>query len=106
MPPRALRLAGLADVFRRVAVDYRDQLPLWGQVGDPAAANPDKPEISLGVERTAFEKPALGRVFDVGEFLDRPDVLRQGRQAPGLDRTRIGALRLGLGRASRGNDTQ
>ena len=79
MPARPLRLTGLTDVFRRVAVDHRDQFALGGQIGDPAAADPDEPEIALGVEGAAFEKPALRRIFDVGEFLDLPDPLRQRR---------------------------
>ena len=59
VPAGALRLAGLADLRRRVAVDHRDELAVRRQIGNPAAADRDEPEIALGVERAAFEK--LGR---------------------------------------------
>src|SRR5205085_6414161 len=70
---------------------------------------PDKPQVALGVERAAFEKPALRRVLDIGEFFDRPDPLRQRRQPPGLHRPGVWGWRLSLrfGRASRrGNGSE
>ena len=86
VPPRALRLAGLTEISRRVAVEHRDQLAVRGQVGDPAAADRHEPQIALGVERAAFEELTLRRVADVGEFFHWADACRQWRQAPRLHR--------------------
>src|SRR5205823_160703 len=82
---------------RRIAVDRRNELAVGLEIGDPAAADTDKPQIALVVERTAFEKFGLRRVLDVGEFLDRPDPGRQRRQPPGLDRAGVSRLRRSLG---------
>src|SRR5262249_58158754 len=66
----ALRLAGLADLRRRVAVDHWHQLTVGLQIGDPATANADKPQVSLGIERAPLQELALRRIVNVGEFLD------------------------------------
>src|SRR3954471_10882763 len=96
VPAGALRLAGLADLRRRIAVDHRDELAVGLQVGDPTAADRHEPEIPLVVEGAAFEKPGLVRTADIGEFLDRTDTLRQWWQTPGLHRPGVGGSRGGL----------
>src|SRR5262249_3466007 len=76
VPTSALRLARLPQLRRRVAVEHRHQLAIRCQVGYPAPANRHEPEITLAVERTTFQKLALRRVADIGEFFDRPDSRR------------------------------
>src|SRR5262249_58179929 len=102
LPAGALRLAGLAIVFRRVTVDHRDQLAVRLKVRDPSAADPDEPQVTLLVESAALEELALRGIADIGEFLDRSNPLRQRRQPPRLDRPRIGRLggRLSKSRAA------
>src|SRR5882757_8104623 len=86
VPARALRLTGLTQVRRRVAIEYRDQLRVRGQIRGPAAADRHEPQIALGVEGAAFEELPLRRVADVGEFFHRADAYWQWRQAPRLNR--------------------
>ena len=106
VPARALRLAGLPQFRRRIAVEDRDQLAVRGQIGNPAAADRHEPQIALGIERAAFEKLALRRAADIGEFFHRADPRRQWRQSPGLNRA--GGLCLGLacGAGDRKKDTE
>src|SRR5258707_570521 len=92
LDPGALRLAGLADFRRGVAIDHRDQLAVGLQIGNPAAANPYEPQVSLSVERTPLEEFALRRVVNVREFLDRTHVRWQRWQPPGLHWSRGGRL--------------
>src|SRR5260221_5543697 len=103
---RALRFAGLADLRRRIAIDHGHQLAVRLQIGNPAAADPDKPQIALVVERAAFEKLALGRVADIGKFLDRPDPLRQRWQPPWLDWAEIRCWGWGLSKGRAGESTK
>src|SRR5215471_7896583 len=102
----ALRLAGLANLRRRVAIDHWHQLTVGLQIGDPAAANADKPEVSLSVERAPLEELALRRIVNVGEFLDRADPCRQRRQPPWLHRSRVGRLGRRLRRRWAGDANQ
>src|SRR4029077_18772859 len=84
LPAGALRFAGLAIVFRRVTVDYRDQLAVRLKVRDPPAAHRGEPQITLVVESAAFKELALRGIADIGEFLDRSNPLRQRRRPPPL----------------------
>ena len=83
MPAGALRLAGLADLRRRVALDHWHKFSVGLQIGDPAAAKADKPQVSLSIERAPLQELALRRIVNVGEFLDRADPCRQRRQPQG-----------------------
>src|SRR5262249_31692046 len=82
VPASALRLARLPQFRSRVEVEHRTQLAIRVQVGYPATANRHEPEIPLAVERATFQKLALRRVTDIGEFFDWPDSRRQWRQPP------------------------
>src|SRR5438270_7038243 len=106
LPAGALWFAGHPDLLRRIAVDYRDQLAVGLEIGDPPTADADKPQISLVVEGAAFEKLALRSIADIGEFLDRSDPRWQRRQTPWLHRAGVGRLRrcLGDGRTDGGAD--
>ena len=59
LPAGTLRLAGLADIVRRVAVDDRHQLAIGLEIRDPAAADADKPKIALVVECATLEASRL-----------------------------------------------
>src|SRR5207248_11325713 len=79
LPAGALWLAGHPDLVRRIAVDYRDQLAVGLEIGDPPTADADKPQISLVIDGAAFEKLALRGIADIGKFLDRSDPRWQRR---------------------------
>jgi len=88
-----LRLTGLTEFRRRVAIEYRNKPGVWGQIGDPSAADRNEPKITLNVECAALEKLTLRRIADVGEFFHRTDPWGQWRQAPRLNLA--GGLNLG-----------
>src|SRR5437763_17093723 len=106
LPAGALWFAGHPDLLRRIAVDFRDQLAVGLEIGDPPTADADKPQISLVIEGAAFEKLALRSIANIGEFLDRSDPRWQRRQTPWLHRAGVGRLRrcLGDGRTDGGAD--
>src|SRR5215470_530673 len=95
-PACALRLAGLTQLPRWVAVEPGDQLAVWRQIRNPSAADRHEPQIALSVERPALQELALRRAADIGEFFHWADARWQWRQPPGLNQVRC----LSLGRTS------